>query len=252
MTAGEAPPALPVRPVSFRAAALGLFVLWQLVYLPASNLLQFLPRARVPDRGEYVVETQRDGRFTPVRPAQAGYDAFGHLADRWSEFSGQTQIWNMFCQGLPAQSVSPLVTLERADGTWEEVGTSFPPSPYRLPFPGVRVHHVEANTLAGLWHFTTDRQTADPEAYREGLRVWAGARPGTVAGYMRHIAKSRPGMSPVIRAGLAMRARSKPTDGSWPTFTDFPFVRLTLADDSLDVWDPRAGAYVRGATGEWR
>lgn len=244
MPADEPPPAPPNRPVSFRAAVLGLFVLWQLVYLPGSNLLQFLPRVRVPDHGEYVVETQREGQFTPVLPAQRGYDTLGHVFDRWSELSGQTQIWNMFCQGLPAQSVSPLVTVDRADGTKEEFGTRFPPAAFRLPFPGVRVHHVEANTLAGVWHFTPEKIAADPDAFREGLRIWAEARPGTIAGYVRHIA-TRTGPSPILRTGLSVRARSKSADGSVPTVTDLPFVRLTRGCDSLEVWDPSARDYVR-------
>jgi hypothetical protein len=245
MTAGDETPAPPVRPVSFRAAALGLFVLWQLVYLPASNLFQFLPRARVPDRGEYVVETQRDGRFTPVRPLQVGYDSWGHLVDRWSEVSGQTQIWNMFSRGLPTQSVTPLVTLERADGTTETAGTLFPPAPFRLPFAGARVHHVEANTVAGVWHFTPDVIAAEPRAYREGLRIWAEARPGTIAGYVRHVAQTREGPSPFVRATLSVRATSKPDYGSLPVVSDLPLARVSLVDETYEVWDPNVRDYVR-------
>lgn len=241
----EPTPAAPAdRPVSLRAAALGLFVAWQLVYLPASNLLQFLPRARVPDRGEYVFETQREGSFTRIVPLQRGYEAFGHVVDRWSEVSGQTQSWQMFCPSLPPQSISPLVTLEFTGGTTETIGTQFPPAPFRGPLPGFRVQHLEANAVAGLWHFTSESIADNPEGYRDGLRIWAEARPGSIAGYLRHLAEMNRQGRQVRRATLSVRCRTKPADHTLTAVLDHPFVRLTFPDERFEVWDPTAREFV--------
>lgn len=237
------------RPVTIRAAALGLFVGWQLLFLTLSNAMQIVPRLFGEKPVENAVEVNREPASKQIETLKLGVEAVGHVMDGWSEASGQVQSWSMFCPYLPPQSISPLVTLDFADGTTETVGTLFPAAPYRLPLSGFRVHHVESHTVSGLWHFTPEAIAAKPNIYRDGMRHWAETPANSYAGYVRYIAETNQRGRPIERAVLSVRCRPKSTDHTLPATIDRPFIRLTWKDQRIEVWDPMIGEFVPTACG---
>src|SRR5688500_8317223 len=98
-------------------AAVGLFATWQLVYIPAANLIDFVPRRTGPPLEPITDNYQKHGTFTTIEPLQRTADRAGDVLDFWSEVSGQEQGWSLFAPGLPPYSVIPAVEFRFADGT---------------------------------------------------------------------------------------------------------------------------------------
>src|SRR5439155_25782595 len=90
------PQSLPRRAA---AVAVGLFAAWQLVYLPAANLIDFVPRRTGPPLVPVDDGYQAKGSFTSVEPVQRAADWTGDVLDAWSELSGQEQGWSLFAPG---------------------------------------------------------------------------------------------------------------------------------------------------------
>src|SRR5215218_69019 len=90
------------------AVAVGLFATWQLIYLPAANLIDFVPRRPHGPELEPIRDIyQERGQFTKVEPLQRAAEWTGDVLDFWSEASGQEQGWPLFAQGMPPYSVTP-------------------------------------------------------------------------------------------------------------------------------------------------
>jgi hypothetical protein len=92
----------------WRAILLGLFVLFQAIYLPLSNLIQLVPREMPAQTGELDIRIQREGTATSIQPLQAAINGLGTAVDRYGELSGQAQWWALFAQ-VGTQSVFPVV-----------------------------------------------------------------------------------------------------------------------------------------------
>jgi hypothetical protein len=238
------------RPVTLRAAALGLFVGWLLLFLPLSNVMQFFPRSRVEDRGDYVLECQLEGRTTSNRGLQGAYDSAGHVVDRWSEISGQFQFWKMFCPKFPSNSLFPIYRLELRDGTIVEVESRFQPDRLepglRPPLLNFRHHHVEVQAVIGLWHLPPETMESKPEEWRDDIKTWVDARPGTIRAVMRRAAIDSGKMNEIVSVTMALRFVAKPNSGepTAPAIRELPFVRMTLATDALERYDAVLRSYV--------
>lgn len=92
-----------------RSILLGLFVLFQLIFLTLANLMQFVPREMPAQKGEFDIRVQREGTATSVRPIQDTINALGTVIDRYGEVSGQVQAWSLFAPEFGTQSVFPSV-----------------------------------------------------------------------------------------------------------------------------------------------
>ena len=238
------------RPVSLRAAALGLFVGWQLLFLPLSNAMQFFPRSRVEDRGDYVLECQLEGRTTSNRGIQSAFDSAGHIVDRWTEVSGQFQFWKMFCPELPSNSLFPVYRFERRDGTVVETESRFQPDRLepglRPPLLNFRHHHVEVHAVVGLWHLPPESMETKPEEWRDAIATWVNARPGTIRAVMHRAAIDSTMSNDIVGVTMALRFVAKPRTETLtaPPVREVPFVRMTFATDELERYDAVLRSYV--------
>ncbi|MCE9530406.1 MAG: hypothetical protein K8T89_04635 [Planctomycetes bacterium] len=93
----------------WKAILLGLFVLFQVVYLPLSNLIQLVPREMPVQRGEFDIRIQREGTATDIRFIQEGINGLGSAIDRYGEISGQVQAWSLFAPDFGKQSIFPVM-----------------------------------------------------------------------------------------------------------------------------------------------
>src|SRR5688572_2453733 len=115
-----AEPAAPPSPTRRAlAAAVGLFAAWQLVYIPAANLINFVPRRVGPPLEPIADGYQQRSTFTAIEPLQRTADYTGDVLDFWSELTGQEQGWSMFAPGMPPYSVFPTVEFRFADRSEE-------------------------------------------------------------------------------------------------------------------------------------
>jgi hypothetical protein len=98
-----------------RSAWLGVFVLFQAIFLPLANLTQLIPREAPPQKGELDVPVPTEGTATSIRPLQEAINGLGAAFDRYGEFSGQTQYWSLFAS-METASPFPLIEFETIRG----------------------------------------------------------------------------------------------------------------------------------------
>jgi hypothetical protein len=109
----EASPMFPMltpHKPGIRSILLGLFVLFQLLYLPLSNVIQLVPRDLPQQHGELDSAVQREGTATSCRPIPVAVNGVGLAIDRWGELSGQAQRWSLFAPDVARQSCFPVIT----------------------------------------------------------------------------------------------------------------------------------------------
>jgi len=171
-----------------RAAAVGvgLFVLWQLAYLPAANLIDFVPRRMGDhDLNPAIDPFQEAGAFTDFEPLQRAAERVGDAIDCWSELSGQDQGWKLFSPGTPSHSLFPAVEFRFADGTTEQVRSRFEPAdlthpPMRPPVVNDRYYNYESQFTTPGWYSCRESLDLYPE-------MWSKELPKTVRDNHRHI-----------------------------------------------------------------
>lgn len=154
------------------AVLVGLFATWQLVALPAVNLLNFVPLRPVgaplePNLNPY----QARGTFTTSEPLQRTADGAGRALELWTEASGQEQGWSLFAPGPPPYSVFVAAELQWADGTRETLLSQYEPRDYahpplRAPLVHCRHYHFEVQFVYPVWY-------ASPEAVAERPHMWS-------------------------------------------------------------------------------
>lgn len=242
----------------WKPAVLGLFVCWQLFYLPAMNLVQFLP-LRVPsESGDAPLTLQSVGRFTTDNRLQTLADAVGAGLTRYSELSGQFQFWKLFTPGFPPQTIVLVTRAEWADGRSVEIVSPLAPAAetpaVRLPRRDVRPFQFEACVGLGPWT-AVPSDSSDPEATRHFTVGWSGLRARSVRVVMHdhwsRYSAEHPGTPEPVRLTLVTRLLAKPAEATpapaETPVTDRPFVRWTDPfgpNGRLDVYDPVAGQYV--------
>jgi hypothetical protein len=125
----------PSRRPTLAQVSLGLFVVWQLAFLFASNLIAFVPHGDA-EEGE-----MSDSRRMPVgidaaEPIQKVTNLAGCVTDCWAHLTGQIQAWWLFAPSFPSQSTFPVVELR-----WDDPDKPAS-SEANLPGPPVRLHSV--------------------------------------------------------------------------------------------------------------
>jgi hypothetical protein len=218
-------------PKSGKSLLLGLFIVFQIVFLIGMNVIQFIPRGRVQNiQGEYFGDPQIEGQFTSNKVLQGTVNTVGTVFDRYSESTGQFQYWKMFCPKLPTYSIFPRVEVEFENGEKQYIDSVFykPETTIRLPVLDYHPHHFESAIVSGMWNFTPDIIDKDPQSAKEFYEIWAHARPKTLPYLIeKAVAKSDPTKKP-IRATLLLRYTSKLSSSLNVVNHDRPFCRLTL------------------------
>lgn len=150
----------------------GLFALWQIVFIPLANAWEWLPRRPTPaDDYPERSTTQRWGRFTDSDFVQGASERAGDVFAFWAELTGQDQGWNMFTPDFPPHTVVPVAELRFADGTAARVESRFSPAAperpgMRWPLIHDREFNYEANITMMGWHATPEAVANRPDHWR--------------------------------------------------------------------------------------
>ncbi|QVL32968.1 hypothetical protein KIH39_03360 [Telmatocola sphagniphila] len=90
------------------SVALGIFFLFQIIFLIVGNVIQYLPRQLSEHRAE---PFQKLGRLSDSDLIQEPVEAVGWFCDRWTELTGEWQGWSMFAPVFPHRGVFPVVVM---------------------------------------------------------------------------------------------------------------------------------------------
>jgi hypothetical protein len=265
----------PPPPTSFArrvlAVVVGLFATWQLVYLPAANLIDFVPRRPVgPDLEPISDGYQAKGQFTSVEPLQRAAEWTGDALDFWSEISGQEQGWSLFAPGPPPYSAIPAVEFRFADGTSDTLLSPYEPTDkqhpgLRPPLVNNRPFNFEAQFIYPVWYVPPAeivKLSAPPELHDEvcaklqeqyrdlpdAARAWRGPIRAWLAWRLKEYRAAHPDRPVPTEVILKHRfiPTPAPTDPSGWTVppVERPFARWRPADDSFEPFDPANGRFV--------
>ncbi|HEY1190110.1 MAG TPA: hypothetical protein VGE74_20845 [Gemmata sp.] len=232
------------------AVLVGLFATWQLVAIPASNLMHFVPlRPTAAPLRPNLSAHQTRGTFTTHEPLQRAADRAGHALELWTEASGQEQGWSLFAPGPPPYSVFVATEFQWADGTCDTLRSMYEPLDYadpppRAPIVHSRHYHFEVQFVCPVWY-------ASPEAVARSPRAWAdlpaavGDRREQVRAWLRwrtdeyraaHPHRGRP-----VAVVMKHRYVSTPQPGQGAraprTVEERPFARWRPESDEMDAFD---------------
>jgi hypothetical protein len=219
-----------------RSLLLTAFVIGQTAFMFVANGLQWIPRAPLPDRGDYVASFQKEGRAVEIKPIQNGIDALGHMVDRYAEMTGQTQAWKMFSSTLPDRTLSPVVELS-GSGSTRRIESPHPVRclPFRWPSLDAREHHRQFQTVMLLWERTPEHMRSFPDGDYETHRILVNARRSTIEAFLLHT--------------VQQSSRAFPDSGSTDTAT--LIARFDSKSPSYSGFDERPVCRLNLKTGEW-
>jgi hypothetical protein len=244
------------------AVLLGLFVVWQLVFLVLANALEFIPHHvhRLDEFTGYREVPPEDANATPTIRALAA------AIDCWSQLTGQYQMWWLFAPDFPRQATFPAVELrwDRATHDFEPalISSSLEPatitSYFHPPDSTDRLLHYEANISAELAYWNDPTEPADIEQWHRRLSDAACSRWKSTRAYLRwQIAKflaEHPDRPSPDEARLLIRIYTTPAPdarrGDRPPPRDMPFARWRCSEDEsfeflpIELYDPFSGRYV--------
>jgi hypothetical protein len=249
------------------AVAVGLFATWQLVFLPAANLIHFVPlRPGAAEQGPGANAHQKEGAFTTAEPLQRAAERAAGVLDVWSGASGQEQGWSLFAPGTPPYSAFLAAEFHFADGSSETVLSEFEPTDKRNPAPrapllGNRPFNNQEQLIYAVM-FLPPEEVAElyvppeglatlRECYRE-LPKAARANRGPARAWLkwqaRQFAASHPGRGTPVAVIMKHRYVPTPRPGEPADWTrpaaQRPFVRWHPASDSLEGYDALGGRFV--------
>jgi hypothetical protein len=246
-----------------RSILLGLFVLFELVYLPLSNLLQFVPREIPTPTGEFDIRKQREGTVTDNRPMQDAINGVGTFIDRYGELSGQVQYWSLFAPEFGRQTIFPVVEFEFGDGAerfrmrFEPHYLRTDPANYlRWPRPDSRLVGYEFLLASIYWDYSAESSRDNGPAWREAIREQVRRQQKSLEAYFRFslaMLKRQHADLPEPRAGvLSVWIHQSPKVGESerpPAFT-MPLARWApdrIADGkrlAVEAYDPVEKTFV--------
>src|SRR5262249_41055401 len=127
---------------------LGIFILWQIIFLAGANIFALIPHGS-PDEGELTDSRYNPGPDKTAGLAQTAIDLVGGTFDRWGFVTGQVQAWWLFAPDVPKQATFPAVEL-----IWDtpphRVALRSPFEPqdphtyFKMPGSGDRLFHYES------------------------------------------------------------------------------------------------------------
>jgi hypothetical protein len=242
------------------AVAVGLFATWQLVYLPAANLIDFVPRRQRGPELEPIYDTyQAKGSFTEVEAIQRAAEWTGDVLDFWSEASGQEQGWSLFAPGAPPYSVIPAVEFRFADGTSDTMLSPYEPTDklnprIRLALVNNRPFNFEAQFIYPVWyappeeiarlHTSPEQLARLTESYRDlpdTVRAWQKPIRVWLAWRWKDYRAAHPDRGTPTELILKHRYIPTPKPNEPRGWTqpphERPFARWKPADGTFDAYD---------------
>jgi hypothetical protein len=258
-------PKSPQRPTLLQRAV-GIFVVWQLWYLAASNLMPLFPHG-YRERDEMTDDLTLPGTTTDVRFVQAGIDVTADVAKRYGELTGQMQGWSLFAPGVAHQAAFPVVELRwvAEDGHLDRsvrLASSFePPDPANYihwPSSDCRLFNYEFRLTNPLWFWSEENFRAEPKDWREWLMYRVGRQWKSMRAYltwrMRRYLAEHPGESPPTEVVLLVRLHPIAPPGNAGSATPLPYERplarwvlprgAFLGKLPVEVFDPVADQFI--------
>lgn len=243
------------------AVAIGLFAMWELIYLPAANIIDFVPRRQKDPELEPVSDQYQDwdGRFTSVEPLQRSAEYAGDALDFWTEATGQEQGWSLFAPGMPPYCVFPAAEFHFADDTSDTLLSPFEPADkrnpqYRIPLVNNRTFNCEAQMIypviyappeeLGKRFMRQEELDTLPMRVRDFpnvVRAWRDPFRGWLAWRMKQYMAAHPERGTPTVAILKHRYISTPMPGTPAEWTqpvvERPFARWTPATEYFEAYD---------------
>src|SRR6266849_1248636 len=169
---------------------LGLFISWQLLFMPAANYLAFFPHGQA-EEGEL-----SDSRSAPDPSGgngavQKAINLAASVTAAWTYLTGQVQAWWLFAPDVPRTSTFPIVELRWDDDTESPavapvrlrtiLEPAEPHSYFRPPSSYDRLFHYEVRLGLIFSHWNEHTLEENPEFWREAIknrvrRQWRSTR----------------------------------------------------------------------------
>jgi hypothetical protein len=232
------------------AVAVGLFATWHLIFLPAANLIDLVPRRPYGPQLEAGHDAfQTKGTFTDIEPIQRAAECTGDVLDGWQELSGLDQGWPMFTPGPPPYSLIPAIEFHFADGTSDTLLSRFEPidkrrPAYRTPLLDNRFFNFEAQFTFAAWYAPPEEVAKHPEVYRDlPDAAYAQRRPlrAWLAWNLKQYQAAHPERGTPTEVIMKNRYIPIPKPDEPPEWTqpvqERPYAKWRPADDSFEVYD---------------
>lgn len=207
---------------------LGLFILWQIIFMISANLLGMIPHGR-PEEDEL-----SDYRVTAIETADRGHaqravDALAEVTDCWGQGTGQMQAWWLFAPTFPLQATFPLVELSWDDGQTPPVRLATfdePENPYAYFRPlgsGDRLFHYEVRLGLLFTTWSPESFAKLGPQWRDGIAQRIRRQWKSMQAYIRwrtnQFEHEHPELPPPSQAILRLRVfRSPSVDEKPPTW----------------------------------
>jgi hypothetical protein len=170
---------------------LGAFVVVQLVYLVAANLLPLLPQ-HVATEGEMTDDFTFSGRTFPSDYLQTSLEGATALTRKYGEATGQMQNWALFAPAIAHQATFPVVELEWNYGPTArrlKLACLFEPEDprhyARFDLTQSRLFNYEFRLTQSLWFCTEESLASSPEFWQQWLAHRAGRQRRSLHAYLR-------------------------------------------------------------------
>jgi hypothetical protein len=207
---------------------LGVFILFQLVYLPAANIIKLFALRLPESKGELDDDIQLHGQQFP-EPLQTVADATGTAFVRWGELTGQTQGWSLFAPIFGHQASLPMVILPNAT-LRSEFSPMDPDSYLRLPSSSCRLFNYEYRLALVLWAWERSSYEENRDRWHQAIQKRVARQHRSIQTYLAWRTHGFAlGNSPVY-----LYAELVPN----PPLHDPSFERAAALPFPLAIWEP--------------
>ena len=172
-------------PPSLRARLLGGLIVWQLLFIPLANVLDFFPHREV-GRDEITDFRELPREMLVPRPIVEPLSA---VTDRWAQLTGQYQMWWLFAPEFPPQATFPTVELRWPDRPSVQLRSIFEPADpnayCRLPGRNDRLFQYEVHLGLGLVYWNEAEARPQVDAWRDLYRSVVARQWKSMRAYLR-------------------------------------------------------------------
>jgi hypothetical protein len=240
---------------------LGLFISWQLLFLPAANYLAFFPHGQ-PEEGELSDSRTAPDQSGDASAVQTGINVAARITDAWAYLTGQVQAWWLFAPDVPRAATFPIVELRWDDGSPVRMHTVIEPNDpqhyFRPPSSFDRLFHFEVRLGLIVSNWNEHTLADDPEFWRTAFqdrvrRQWRSIR-AYLRWYVQTFEREHPERPPPKEALLFIRMYRIPEPGQDFTVVSKPLEQPLArwrpdapprpGELPVEAFDPVAGTYV--------
>ena len=145
---------------------LGIFVVWQLLFIAVDNVLSVFPRGQPTITYRHEGSTAFSEIVVPARDLGARLLA---PSNRWAELTGQYQGWTLFAPEVPTQSAFPVVELAWENRRVSLRSESEPVDPrhyFHPPGYASRLFNYQWRLAGALWSWNEESFALEPERWQ--------------------------------------------------------------------------------------